>query len=66
MTQKLNPTSTKTVVFSTTKSGILHIEELESGRLSIKDEDERIFGTEDEVGEFPYLASSIALVPNWN
>ncbi|KAL7012444.1 hypothetical protein ACKWTF_014857 [Chironomus riparius] len=66
VTQKLNPSSTKTVVFTTTKSGVLHIEELESGRLSIKDDDDRIFGTEDEVGEFPYLASSIELVPNWN
>lgn len=66
LTQQLNPTRTSAVMFSTVKGGGLQIEELETGRLSVEGENERIFGTEDEVEEFPYLASSIEPAPYWN
>jgi len=53
-------------VFSTVEGGGLHIKEIEGGRINDEGENDRIFGTEDEVEEFPYLASSIEPAPFYN
>jgi hypothetical protein len=54
------------LLLSTVRGGGINIKEIKSGELSVEPEDERIFGTGDEVAEFPYLASSIDLGPFWN